>query len=89
MITSYNILRHELVGLKLGAITDGKRIRGVVTGETSKTIRVKTPGGDKTITKEISTLEFELPGASVVRVEGKLLAGRPEDRVKKKHRIRF
>ncbi|MBD3388281.1 MAG: ribonuclease P protein subunit [Candidatus Altiarchaeales archaeon] len=89
MITPYNILRHELVGLEVNADISGARVSGVVDGETSKTIKVKTPRGLKTVVKDSANLEFRLPDNTVVRVEGNLLAGRPEDRIKKKHRIRF
>ena len=92
MITPYNILRHELVGLKAKAQTRGKKskiIEGEVEFETERTIRLKTPQGVKTITKESSTLELWLDDGAIVVVEGTLLAQRPEDRIKKKRRIRF
>ena len=89
MITPYNILRHELLGMEVEAEAGGSSIKGVVSGETSKTFKIKTPKGVKTIIKETSSLVFRLPGDSVVRVEGRLLSGRPEDRIKKRHRIRF
>jgi len=89
MITPYNLLRHELVGLKAKATAGGRTIAGEVAGETEKTITIKTPEGAKKVVKEASMLEFLLPGDAVVKVDGKLLAGRPQDRIKKKHRIRF
>jgi len=89
MITPYNILRHELVGLTVRAKTKDKTVEGTVDEETEKTIKVKTPEGVKAVAKDSSTLEFRLPDDAVVAVEGKLLSGRPQDRVKKKHRIRF
>jgi ribonuclease P protein subunit POP4 len=89
MITPYNILRHELLGLKVKAEVDGKTVEGVVDGETTKTIKIKTPKGVKTVAKGAGTLELHLPADAVVTVDGRLLAARPEDRIKKRHRIRF
>jgi ribonuclease P protein subunit POP4 len=89
MITPYNLLRHELVGLEVKAKAGSKTIEGVVDEETEKTLRIKTPKGVETVVKDSGALEFRLPGGAVVAVEGRLLMGRPQDRVKKKHRIRF
>jgi ribonuclease P protein subunit POP4 len=89
MITPYNVLRHELVGLPVKAYAGKKAVEGTVEEETEKTFKVKTPSGVKTVVKASSRLEFALPQDAVVAVDGKLLAGRPEDRIKKKHRIRY
>jgi len=89
MITPYNVLRHELLGLTVKASVDGAEIECVVCGETAKTIKVKTPSGVKKVMKDSSTLELSLPSDAVVMVRGQLFAGRSEDRIKKKHRIRF
>ena len=89
MITPYNILRHELVGLGVKAQAGEMTVEGVVDDETERTFKVKTPIGVKKVVKASSTLEFQLPGGAIVAVEGRLLVSRPEDRIKKKHRIRF
>ncbi|MFH1054721.1 MAG: ribonuclease P protein subunit [Candidatus Altiarchaeota archaeon] len=89
MISPYNILRHELVGLPLKVRVGGKTFEGVVEEETKNTFKLKTPSGVKTVVKESSVLEFRLPSGAVVEAEGELLSERPEDRIKRKHRIRF
>ncbi len=89
MITPYNLLRHELIGLRVVAKTRNALVEGEVDHETAKTLAVRTPKGVKTVVKDSSTLEFRLPQGALVEVEGKLLSGRPADRIKKKHRIRF
>jgi ribonuclease P protein subunit POP4 len=89
MITPYNILRHELVGLDVKATVGGKAIEGVVSDETKKTLTIRTPSGVEKVVKDSSTLEFALQEGAKVIIEGKLLAERPWDRIKKKHRIRF
>jgi|WetSurMetagenome_2_1015567.scaffolds.fasta_scaffold202039_4 ribonuclease P protein subunit POP4 len=89
MITPYNILRHELVGLSVRAKVGERVVEGIVDEETEKTFKIKTPKGVESVVKDQATLEFSLPGDAVVVVEGRLIACRPEDRIKKKHRIRF
>jgi ribonuclease P protein subunit POP4 len=46
-------------------------------------------GRKKTLPKDSIVLELTLPGGCRVRVEGIVLLSRPEDRIKKKHRIKF
>jgi len=89
MITPYNILRHELVGLSAKAQMGKKTVEGEIVDETEKTIKIKTQGGVETLVKDSSRLELLLPGGARVEVDGRILVCRPEDRIKKKHRIRF
>jgi ribonuclease P protein subunit POP4 len=89
MITPYNLVRHELIGLKVMAKTRCAVKTGEVEAETAKTLKVRTKQGIKTLVKEGSTFTFTLPKDAKVEVEGKLLTGRPADRIKKKQRIRY
>ncbi len=89
MITPYNLLRHELVGLPVKARVQGVVFEGTVEQESAKTFTITTPKGSKKVIKGSSTLEFTLPHGAVVSVAGHLLAQRPEDRIKKRHRIRY
>ena len=89
MITPYNLLRHELLGLKVLAKTPSKNFEGTLVCETSKTFKIKTCEGVCLVEKNKAMLEFVLPSGSVVEVAGKLLVAKPEDRIKKKHRIRY
>lgn len=92
MITPYNILRHELIGLPVRVVSashDGYKCSGMVVDETRDTIKIKTDAGLKTLPKACITLEATLPRGEVVRIDGKLLVSRPEDRIKKKIRIKF
>lgn len=91
-MTPYNILRHELVGLRVNVVdatSVGYRCSGEIIGETRNTLKIKNKGGVKILPKDCITLELKLPGKGVVRIEGNLLVSRPEDRIKKKYRIRF
>jgi len=89
MITPYNLLRHELVGLPVRVDAPGGKIEGMVEWETAKTITIKTSRGSKRVEKGACTFEFTLPLDAICEVAGRLLAGRPEERIKKRHRIRF
>ena len=88
-ITAKNIVRHELIGLKvrIEKSTDPtqKGLRGKVIDESYNTIKIETvKGKEKVIPKKNSVFIFTLPNKTKVQVEGKLLVARPEDRIKKK-----
>ncbi|MEA3254399.1 MAG: ribonuclease P protein component 1 [Candidatus Altiarchaeota archaeon] len=92
MITPYNILRHELIGLRVKVVDathPGYRCGGEIIGETRNTLKVESKGGVKTLPKDCITLELELPDKGMVRINGNLLVSRPEERIKRKYRIRF
>lgn len=82
-----NLLQHELVGLRAEVVecTDptkrGKR--GVIMNETRNTLTLKEGGRLKIIPKKEVTLSIALPEGEDVKVEGRKLVARPEDRVKK------
>jgi len=93
MITPYNVLRHELVGLPAGVYSSPhknfKNIRGEIIGETRNTLSIRQDGVEKKIPKNAASFELTLDNKTKVRVDGKLLIARPEDRIKKKIRITF
>ncbi len=92
-ITPYNVLRHELVGLraKVAESRDSglKGLSGRITDETKETLTLKGPKGSKKVAKENVTLSIHTDGGDELLVNGSLLLGRPEERIKKKVRIRF
>ncbi len=89
--TPENITRHELIGLEAEVLEDSNpcnvNTRGTVINETMKTL-VIDDGGAKRIAKKNAVFKFKLNSKSV-KVEGWALAGRPEDRVKKKIKRRW
>ncbi len=88
MITPDNITRHELLGLLvkvLGATDSGLvGISGEITGETRNTITLKSPTGQKTVAKEKTSLLIHTDSGDELLVNGSLLLGRPENRIKKR-----
>jgi ribonuclease P protein subunit POP4 len=85
-----DIIRNELIGLnaKVAKSTNPslERFNGMVLNETRNTIVLLRDGKEKNIIKGISVFHFTLQDGSVLEIDGKLLVGRPEDRVKKRIR---
>lgn len=87
-INEFNLVRHELIGLKVEIVkcTNKQNIglKGIVIDETYNIIKIETKDGKKSIPKNITVFKFTLPNGKNVKVDGKLLVSRPEDRIKKK-----
>jgi len=88
-ITPRNLIRHEIIGLDVEVIESKnpslKGLKGQVIYETMKLLIIRDWSGKvKKIPKDVCIFNFKLPEGFVVRVDGKILVGRPEDRVKKK-----
>lgn len=92
-ITPRNLVQHELIGLKAKIVKSTHSgyigIEGTVVDETMKTIKIMHGSKIKTIPKKCVTIHFTLPNGSIVEVDGKVIFGRPEDRVKKRLRRRW
>ena len=91
MITPENLVRHELIGLKV-RIADSSNpgavgIEGMVVDETRNSLTVEVDEKEKRFIKDQHVFSFYLPDSGKwVRVDGKIIVARPEDRVKKKFR---
>ncbi|MCD6590423.1 MAG: ribonuclease P protein component 1 [Candidatus Aenigmarchaeota archaeon] len=88
MITPENIVRHELIGLEAKIIDSRNKknigISGKVIDETRNTLVIEKPNGRIVkLIKEENIFLFKIDKLWV-KVEGKLLVARPEDRIKKK-----
>lgn len=87
-ITEKNIVRHELISLEAEIVksTDAKKqgVKGVIIDETKKMLLLRTKAGEKLVEKAICTFRLALPNGKKVDVNGALLSGRPEERIKKK-----
>ncbi|MEM2906374.1 MAG: ribonuclease P protein component 1 [Candidatus Bathyarchaeia archaeon] len=86
-VDSSNVLRHELVGLRLRVVKSRNRtslgLKGKVLDETRNTLLVGTSKGSRRVLKKGATFEFTLRDGGSMRVDGELLLGRPEDRLVK------
>jgi len=59
---------------------------GRIMDETRNTFTIGDHGKRRTVPKGSSTFRFEFPDGTVVEIEGRILVGRPEDRLKKRVR---
>jgi len=86
-ITAHNLVRHELLGLQahvVGARDPGLVSReGTIIDESKEMFYLQTTDGVVRIPKGVCTFDIALPDGVVVRVDGQLLRGRPEDRLKR------
>ena len=58
-------------------------IHGQVLGETKNTFKIQQQGKTKSVVKDQAVFQFQFSDGTVVEIDGKLLIGRPEDRLKK------
>jgi len=88
MINERNLVRHELIGLEVEVKKSTNKsqidIKGRVVDETYNMLIIETKKGEKWVEKKSCVFIFKLPNGKKVEVEGWVLVGRPEDRIKKK-----
>jgi ribonuclease P protein subunit POP4 len=82
-----DIIREEFIGADT-AVTQSPQasymgIRGEVVGETRNTFTIQQQGKAKRVAKEHAVFQFQFSDGTVVEIDGKLLVGKPEDRLKK------
>ncbi|MCL7385452.1 MAG: ribonuclease P protein subunit [Thaumarchaeota archaeon] len=85
-LTAKNIIRHELLGLNVDVEWKNGRqqkFSGIVVGESRNMLSVQLTKGKKNFPKETCIFSFKLPDGSCVKVDGAVLVGRPEDRLKR------
>ena len=88
-ITPRNLLKHELIGLLIEVIDSTHKgyigISGIVIDETMNMIKILSQDKKiRMIPKETCIFKIALPDGTILKVDGKVLLGRPEDRLKKK-----
>jgi len=81
------IVQHEFIGLEVKVAKstnpDCVGIKGRVIDETRNTFVLMKNGVERRVIKETSVFHFRYPDGTIVEIDGKLLVGRPEDRIKK------
>jgi ribonuclease P protein subunit POP4 len=82
-----DIIRQEFVGTQT-TISESPHqgyldIKGQVLDETRNTFIINQKGQAKTVVKDQAVFQFQLTNGTIVEIDGKLLVGRPEDRMKK------
>jgi ribonuclease P protein subunit POP4 len=82
-----DIIRHEFIGTE-GKIAKSPHsgyvgIHGEVLDETKNTFTIMHEGKAKSVIKNSAVFNFKFSDGTTVEINGKLLVGRPEDRLKK------
>jgi len=87
------ILQEEFIGLEAKILESENPsyvgISGTVIDETRNTLVLLHSNGRKVILKELSVFHFRLSDGTIVKIDGKAIVGRPEDRVKRRIRRRW
>ena len=85
MISSQNVLSHELIGLDIlvsGASNPHHRgLSGRIIDETKNLLAVETCHGVKRIPKMHSTFQVQLPSRELVEIDGSVMVLAPERRI--------
>ncbi len=87
MNVTSDVIRAEFIGTH-GRVTESRHadyvgIHGPVLDETKQTFVIQHEGKMKRIVKESSVFNFQFSEGTGVEIDGKLLVGKPEDRLKK------
>jgi ribonuclease P protein subunit POP4 len=82
-----DIIRHEFIGTK-GRIAKSSHadyvgIHGKIIDETKNTFKFFHKGKVKSVIKNSAVFNFQFSDGTIVEIEGTLLVGRSEDRLKK------
>ena len=85
-----DIVRCELIGLESQIVqsrnSDYLGIRGRIINETRKTFTILQGEKKKMVIKSSSVFKFTFSDGTIIKINGELLVGRPEERLKKKIR---
>jgi len=88
MTVSPSVVQYEFIGLETTVVKssnpDVVGISGKVVDETRNTLTILQDNTEKVIVKDASVFEFVLPDKTVVEIDGKIIMGRPEDRLKRR-----
>ena len=81
------VINGEFIGTKC-KITESRHsgyvgIKGEVVDESKNTFMIVQAGKAKSVVKEAAVFQFGYSDGTLVEIDGRLLVGRPEDRLKK------
>ncbi len=87
MRVTADIIREEFIGtqatISKSPHQDYIGIHGQVIGETRNTFKIQQKPKNKSIIKDQAIFQFQFNDGTIVEIDGKLLVGKPEDRLKK------
>ncbi len=84
MITSENVIKHEMIGIKVKILSSTNPqlvgLNGTIIDETKSMFTLKTDNGIKMVAKEGNTWEFLLNDDKKI-IEGSTIVKRPHERL--------
>ncbi len=84
------IIQHEFIGLEANVVksanSDYVGISGRVIDETRNMFVIEHSCERKTVMKDQTIFHFTLPDTTIVEINGNLLVGKPEERLKRRVR---
>ena len=90
MSVTPSIVQYEFIGLEIKVVKssnpDVVGITGRVDDETRNTLVILYNSEQKVVIKDTAVFEFVMTDGTVVEIDGKVIMGRPEDRLKKRPR---
>ena len=90
MSVTPSLVQHEFIGLEVKVVKSKNPtlvgISGRVVDETRNTFTILKNDNKKVVVKDTSVFHFVLMNGTVVEIDGKVVMGRPEDRIKKRPR---
>ena len=90
MTVTPSIVQHEFIGLETNVVKSSNPdlvgITGKVVDETHNTFTILHDNKEKVVVKEIAVFDFALPDGTIVEIDGKVIMGKSEDRLKKRPR---
>jgi ribonuclease P protein subunit POP4 len=90
MNVTHSIVQHEFIGLETKIVKSSNfhvvGIAGKVINETRNTFTIKRGKERKVIIKDTAVFNFVMPNGKIVQIDGQVIVGRPEDRIKKRTR---
>lgn len=82
-----DVIREEFIGTTAHVASSPHTgyigVNGEVIGETRNTFTLNQAGETKRIVKDQAVFQFQFSDGTIVEIDGKLLVGKPEDRLKK------
>lgn len=85
-----DIIRYEFIGTEAKISKSKHRgyvgVSGKIIDETRNTFTILHEGKKKIVPKDSAVFRFNFSDGTVVEIDGKILVGRPEDRLKKRVR---
>ena len=86
-----NLIHYELIGLETEFLSSNDQtkeaIRGRILDETRNTFLIETKSKNRIRIPKKTTFKFNIPNETKIQVEGEMIIGTPEDRLKMREKL--